>query len=69
MRCGGSLVAAPGPGIEPRSPAFAGRFFTTEPLGKPHKTFLKQIHLLTSSYCADLLHQPFKFPQEDRHLY
>ena len=24
----------PDPGIEPRSPAFAGRFFTTEPPGK-----------------------------------
>ena len=25
----------PGPGIEPVSPALAGRFFTTEPPGKP----------------------------------
>ena len=25
----------PGPGIEPVSPAVAGRFLTTEPLGKP----------------------------------
>ena len=25
----------PGPGIEPVSPAMAGGFFTTEPLGKP----------------------------------
>ena len=25
----------PGSGIEPTSPALAGRFFTTEPLGKP----------------------------------
>ena len=25
----------PGPGIEPMSPALAGRFFTTEPPGKP----------------------------------
>ncbi|KAB0345653.1 hypothetical protein FD754_022579 [Muntiacus muntjak] len=24
------------PGIKPRSPALAGRFFTTEPPGKPH---------------------------------
>jgi len=24
-----------GPGIEPMSPALAGRFFTTEPPGKP----------------------------------
>ena len=26
----------PNPGIEPRSPALAVRFFTTEPLGKPN---------------------------------
>ena len=26
----------PGPGIELTSPALAGRFFTTEPPGKPH---------------------------------
>jgi len=25
----------PGSGIEPMSPALAGRFFTTEPAGKP----------------------------------
>ena len=56
-------------GTEPMSPALAGRFFTTEPFGKPNKTFLKQIHLLTSSYCANLLHQPSEFLQEDRNLY
>ena len=27
----------PDPGIEPASPALAGGFFTTEPLGKPCK--------------------------------
>ena len=27
--------ALPGPGIEPKSPALAGGFFTTEPPGKP----------------------------------
>ena len=26
----------PNPGTEPESPALAGRFFTTEPPGKPH---------------------------------
>ena len=26
----------PGPGIEPTSPTLTGRFFTTEPPGKPH---------------------------------
>ena len=30
----------PGPGIEFVSPALAGRFFTTEPLGKPSCVFL-----------------------------
>ena len=30
-----SLGDLPGPGIEPTSPELAGRFFTTEPLGKP----------------------------------
>ena len=29
----------PDPGIEPASPALAGRFFTTEPPGKPHNKF------------------------------
>ena len=28
----------PDPGIETASPALAGRFFSTEPSGKPHKT-------------------------------
>ena len=28
----------PDPGIEPGSPALAGRFFTTEPPGKPFST-------------------------------
>ena len=38
-RCSGLPFSSPGnlpdPGIEPTSPALAGRFFTTEPLGKP----------------------------------
>ena len=32
-----SLGNLPDPGIEPVSPALAGRFFTTKPLGKPAK--------------------------------
>ena len=28
----------PNPGIEPASPALAGRFFTTEPPGRPNAT-------------------------------
>ena len=31
----------PGPGLEPVSPALAGRFSTTVPPGKPNKYFLK----------------------------
>ena len=30
----------PGPGIEAVAPALAGRFFTTEPPGKPHEAIL-----------------------------
>ena len=39
-----SLVDLPDPGIEPSSPALAGRFFTTEPPGKPvvHVGFKKE---------------------------
>ena len=29
----------PGPGVEPVSPALAGRFFTTEPKRKPYNFF------------------------------
>ena len=32
-----SLEDLPNPGIEPASLSLAGRFFTTEPSGKPHK--------------------------------
>jgi len=31
-----SLEDLPDPGTEPASPALAGRFFTTEPPGKPY---------------------------------
>ena len=34
-----TACGAPGLGIEPVSPALAGRFFTTEPLGKPSAHF------------------------------
>ena len=36
-----SMCDLPGPGIEPVSPALAGRFFTTEPPGKP-RVFIKR---------------------------
>ena len=32
----------PDPGIEPRSPALAGRFFTGEPQGKPNYCYKEQ---------------------------
>jgi len=32
-----------GPGIKPMSPALAGGFFTTEPLGKPSPWYLTLI--------------------------
>ena len=33
----------PGSGIEPRTPALAGRFFTSEPTGKPEvNSFLRK---------------------------
>ena len=34
--------ALPAPGIEPKSPALAGGFFTTEPPGKPNKVIYLQ---------------------------
>ena len=37
----------PRPGLEPVSPALAGRFSTTAPLGKPHASVFK-----TKSYCV-----------------
>ena len=37
-----SMWDLPGPGMEPKSPALADRFFTTEPPGKPlHQSFLR----------------------------
>ena len=39
----------PGPGIEPMSPALAGRFFTTDPPGKP-----LQVEVLVTQLCLTL---------------
>ena len=39
----------PGPGLEPVSPALAGRFSTTAPPGKPDPGSLKKEEPLTSS--------------------
>ena len=39
----------PRPGIEPMSPALAGRFFTTDPPGKP-----LQVEVLVTQLCLTL---------------
>ena len=46
------MWSLPGPGIELESPALAGRFFTTEPPGKPKKQ-----HFKTKTYKAIDYHQ------------
>ena len=35
----------PHPGIEPASPALAGRFFTTEPAGKPELPLVLTVYI------------------------
>ena len=46
----------PDPGIEPKSPALAGGFFTTEPLEKPNLSLsLVIFHLLDSARLPSLL--------------
>ena len=47
----------PNPGIEPPSPALTGRFFTTEPPGKPHEgmVFIN----LTGEHPASMQFVPF----------
>ena len=47
----------PGPGLEPVSPALAGRFLTTVPPGKPEEEVLDEktsanMGLCTSVYCT-----------------
>ena len=51
----------PGPGLEPMSPALAGRFLTTEPPGKPlHQTFKEEI--------TSILIKPFQKIEEKETL-
>ena len=38
----------PTPGLEPVSPALAGRFLTTAPPGKPRRDFLREVFLCIS---------------------
>ena len=63
----------PDPRLEPASPALAGRFFTTEPPGKPSVYTLKTIYfmLLNLSFFTKLIGSvPFAFPafQSDLHF-
>ena len=48
----GLPIPSPGdladPGIEPTSPALAGGFFTTEPLGKPQVFFFPSVIIIVS---------------------
>ena len=43
----------PGPGLEPRSPALAGGFFTTELPGKPRSGDVYNLTLLLSATARD----------------
>ena len=45
LNCSCGMWDPPGPGVEPRSLALAGRLFTTEPLVKAFPSFLSD-HLL-----------------------
>ena len=60
-RCGAQaellhgMWAFPGPGIEPVSPALAGRFFTTEPPGKPRNPLSFELFFLFREDVVSLL--------------
>ena len=43
----------PSPGMEPASPALAGRFSTTEPPGKPHCSNLTNLKKKKKLRCLD----------------
>ena len=61
----------PNPGIKPMSPALAGRFFTTEPSGKPYKynkilqillyVFYKEVKGIKKKNIASLYQTYFSF--------
>ena len=40
----------PSPGLEPVSPALAGRFSTTAPPGKPHQAIIKEVYVYIYIY-------------------
>ena len=59
----------PGPGIEPASPTLVGKFFTTEPPGKPCHILLKtldffiiKIKLFSLAHLCDLVPSFFSDP-------
>ena len=45
----------PRPGLEPVSPALAGRFSTTVPPGKPKKAFLKRVFSYVLSHTTEVV--------------
>ena len=51
----------PRPGLEPASPALAGRFSTTAPPGKPYHTFLMSLYTQWT-LCGVLIYLSFCYP-------
>ena len=60
----------PRPGLEPVSPALAGRFSTTAPPGKPRKIFFdpppRVMEIKTKINKWDLLHSKGNYKQEEK---
>ena len=50
-----SMWDPPGPGIEPMPPALPGRFFTTEPPGKPLHDFLLVHSFITTEFYRHII--------------
>ena len=48
------MWSLPGPGIEPMSPALAGRVLTTGPPGNPRTHFLGTVYLMDTSSCKQI---------------
>ena len=51
----------PRPGLEPVSPALAGRFSTTAPPGKPFQSFFRNVVILGTQYSSG--YQIFRLPR------
>ena len=56
----------PDPGIKPASPALAGKFFTTEPPGKPQLGWYHLAHMWRMLLCCNK--RPLKCPKEGQVL-